>query len=625
MDKMNKFNKGLYAVIFSIISMSVFIIKFEPYNSFFLKDSALVNFFTEFENAVKGFDIIYVTIWFFMLYFYFNVYLDGEKFNKKKIFCVITSIVLAIVTILGKSYSLSNSLESLYSSAMQIFKTIVFSLGYYLIYYALLKKLLSIKLNNEKNVKKKRSFIVRQIDEHPIRTSIILIFLMWLPFIVFVYPGMSTGDTFDELSQFFHYDTWSLEPINLINEDVYINKHHSVFHTVIIGTIFKIGRDLVSFRFGAFIYTVLQVATVLSVFAFMIYYMKKNKINNLILFLSILFIGLNPTVMTFAICAIKDTPSAIFTLLYVIYLLQIVRNFDSIFKNKLRIIGFIITILLVLLLRNNGIYTFLLSFPFLFLLYKNKWKKLLLVFMLPLIIFGLYDKVLLPSYDISEGSIRETLSIPVMQLARVIKYKGNEFTEEDIEIIDKVFSFKYMGQAYDPDISDHVKNLYNKDSSKEELIDFFGVWFKYLKKYPFIYIESVINSTYGYFYPGKSTNQLYLYGYNCSTHEFLNISPLSIFSGVRQIITNIIKIFYRVPFFINQVAYYDWLLIFSCIYIMIKKKWKYLIPLTPLLATLLSCLASPVNGSFRYILPIVFSVPIIITINYIVHKESGNN
>ena len=445
---------------------------------------------------------------------------------------------------------------------------------------------------------------------------------MWLPFIVFVYPGMSTGDTFDELSQFFHYDTWSVESINLINEDVYINKHHSVFHTVILGTIFKIGKDLVSFRFGAFLYTIIQVGVLLSVFSFMIYYMKKNKVNSLILFLSILFVGLNPIVMTYSLCAIKDTPSAIFTLLYVIFLLQIVKDFDSVFKNKLRVIVLLITILLVLLLRNNGIYTFLLSFPFLFLLYKRKWKKLLLMFMIPLVIFGLYDKVLLPSYDISDGSVRETLSIPVMQLARVIKYKPDVFTEEDKRIIDKVFNFNDMASSYDPDISDNVKNLYNKDASSEDLNDFFGVWFKYLKKYPFMYVESVFNSTYGYFYPGKSTNELYLYGYNCVKHKFLDISPLSLFKGVRKVVNSIIRFYYNAPFFMNQVAYYDWLLIFSCVYVMFKKKWKYLIPLAPLLATLLSCLASPVNGSFRYILPIVFSFPIIICILHMVYKDS---
>lgn len=445
---------------------------------------------------------------------------------------------------------------------------------------------------------------------------------MWMPFIIFVYPGMSTGDTFDELSQFFHYDTWSLESINLINENVYINKHHSVFHTVILGSIFKLGRDLVSFRFGAFIYTMLQVGVLLSIFSFMIYYMKKNKINSFIIFLSILFIGLNPTVMTYAICAVKDTPSAIFTLLYVIFLLQIVKNFDSIFKNKLRLIAFLITILLVLLLRNNGIYTFLLSFPFLFLLYKKKWKKIVLMLFIPLIIFGLYDKVLLPSYDISDGSIRETLSIPVMQLARLIKYNSDTFDDKDKEIINKVFNFKYMGESYDPYISDPVKNLYNKDASKAELMDFLGVWFKYLKKHPRVYVESFFNSTYGYFFPGVSDDQLHLYGYNCSDHTFLDIKAPGVFVNVRRTITVLIKIFYKLPFFINQVAYYDWLLVLSCVYIMLKKKWKYIIPLTPLLATLLTCLASPVNGSFRYILPIVFSVPIIISIICMVYNEN---
>ena len=621
MSKAYKFNKYLYTFIFSIISMSVFIIDFKPYLTYFPENNpVIVNFVTEFEHSLKGFDVIYVTLWIFILYFYFNVYFDGKNYGKKKLIYIIGAIIFTVVTILGKSFSMSNSLTYLTSSHMQIFKTIIFSFGYYLIYYALLKKILNIKIDF-KNVKKKTSFIAKQIDKHPIRTSIILIFLMWLPFIIFVYPGMSTGDTFDELSQFFHYKTWSLESINLINEDVYINKHHSVFHTVLLGSIFKLGRDLVSFSFGAFMYTMLQVFVLLIVFSFMIYYMKKNKINNFIIFLSILFIGLNPTVMTYAICAVKDTPSAIFTLLYVIFLLQIVKDFDSIFKNKLRLIVFLITILLVLLLRNNGIYTFLLSFPFLFLLYKKKWKKILLMLFIPLIIFGLYDKVLLPSYDISDGSVREMLSVPVMQLARLIKYNSDTFDDKDKEIIDNVFNFQYMGESYDPHISDPVKNLYNKNASKKELMDFLGVWFKYLKKHPRVYFESFFNSTYGYYFPGASDDQLYLYGYNCSDHKWLNIKAPEIFTNLRRTITAFIKLYYKLPFFVNQVAYYDWLLVLSCVYAFLKKKSKYIIPLTPLLATLLTCLASPVNGSFRYILSIVFSTPIIVTIICMISNE----
>ena len=433
---------------------------------------------------------------------------------------------------------------------------------------------------------------------------------------------MATGDTYDELSQYFHLDSsWSIESINLLSEDVYINKHHSVLHTVVMGFIYSIGNKLSSFTFGAFLYTMLQVILLIWIFVFMFKYMKKIKISNSLVLFSILFIGLSPIIITYSICAIKDTPSAIFNLLYVIFLLQIVRNFNSIFKNKIRLMFLIITILMVLMLRNNGIHTFLLSFPWLFLMYRNKWKKILITMMIPIIIFTTYNKMILPSLNVSDGSVRESLSVPIMQIARLIKYKQEVFSNEDKEIINKVLNFEQAGRYYNYEIADDVKNLYNKDTSDKELKDFLGVWFKYLKKYPFMYIDSVFSSTFGYFYPEKNMNMLFLYDYGFKGNGLLEISSNTYFAGVRSVYNKLLNIYYKMPFFINKVAYYTWFLLLSVIYIIYKKKYKYIVPLTPLLAILLSCIFSPVNGSFRYILPIIFSIPIILSIDYLVYKK----
>ena len=433
---------------------------------------------------------------------------------------------------------------------------------------------------------------------------------------------MATGDTYDEISQYFHLDSsWSIESINLLSEDVYINKHHSVLHTVVMGFVYSVGKSLSSFTFGAFLYTMLQVILLIWIFVFMFKYMKKIKVSNSLILFSILFIGLNPIVITYSICAIKDTPSAIFNLLYVIFLLQIVRNYNSIFKNKIRLIFLIITILMVLMLRNNGIHTFLLSFPWLFLIYRNKWKKILVTMMIPTVIFTMYNKIILPSFNVSDGSIRETLSVPIMQLARVNKYKPEVFTDKDKEVIDNVLNFEQVGRYYKNDVADDVKNLYNKDTTEEELKVFLGVWFKYFKKYPFMYIDSVVSSTYGYFYPEKNMNLLFLYDYRFKDNSFIDISSNSYFAGIRSIYNKLLNIYYKMPFFINKVAYYTWFLLLSVVYIIYKKKFKYIIPLTPLLAILLSCIFSPVNGSFRYVLPIIFSVPIILSIDYIVYKK----
>ena len=621
-NKIVLFNKYVYSFIFSIISTLLFVVDFTPVNPAFLaEDNVIYNFLTEIYIAVDSYNGISVILWFLIFYFYLNVYFDGEKYKKKNLFLTIIAIIVSIFTIVCKSYTIDNTLNAIYSSSVQIVKTIVFFVGYIMIYYALLKKVSTLKFNL--NIfKKKTEFIVDKINKYPIISSLVLIFLMWLPWIIISYPGLSNADTMDQLNQFFHQDkSWTIKTINLLSEDVYINKHHSVFHTVVMGLIFKLGKELISFTFGAGIFIILQVILLGILFSFMIKYMKKIKVNNLIILWSIFFVGLNPIVVTYAICAVKDTPNAIFNMLYVLYLLQIVRNFDSVYKNKWRLVGLLVTIMLILLLRNNGIYTFLLSFPWLFLIYKKYWKKIMLTLLIPLVIFGLYDKVLLPSLNVSDGSIREALSVPMMQLARVIRDKPEDFTVEDKKNIDAVFDFEIMEKEYDPYISDGVKDGYKIDATDEELKSFFGVWLKYLKKYPMIYVESVINSTYWYFYPDGNRDVLYLMS-GWGRDYIYDIECISMFSILRGVVNKLLHFYYKLPFFMNKVAYFDWILILSSFYIFKKKKYKYLVPLSALIAVLLSCLASPLNGSYRYVLPIIFSMPVILSINYIVYRES---
>lgn len=148
MSKTYKFNKYLYAFIFSVISILVFIVEFKTYNSIYTtSNSSFVNFLTELFNSFKKFDIIYVTLWIFILYFYLNVYFDGKKYDKKSVVCTVIAVIFTVLTIIAKSYGIDNTLETIYESSTQIFKTVIFAFGYYLIYYAISKKLFNIKLD----------------------------------------------------------------------------------------------------------------------------------------------------------------------------------------------------------------------------------------------------------------------------------------------------------------------------------------------------------------------------------------------------------------------------------------------------------------------------------------------
>lgn len=627
MKKLEKINKILYTIILTSFTTLVFVVNIaRPNMSFYASQSKSYQLATEIWLSVKDFDVIYVTMAIFVFYAYYRIYFNGEKLGKKSLINSIIAVILSAITIIGKSYKIDNTLSTIFGTTSQLVKCILLAIGYYFMFYAILKAISSIKIElNFKKKSKKLEKITNFINKHQALLGLIIIVLFWLPYIIFYYPGASTGDTFDSLSQYFHRgESWSIKTVNLINENVYINKHHPPLFTVVLGLIFEIGKKLGSYEIGALIYTILQVCLLLIIFLYMLNYMKKNNVPLWIRILSILFIATTPTVAAYAITAIKDTPSSIFTLLYVIFLLQIVRNYNAVFQNKMKLIYLLVTMLLVMMLRNNGIVTILLSFPLLFIIYKEKWGKILIVLLVPVILFGLYDKVLLPSLDITNGSVKEMLTIPFMQVARVVTHNKDKIPEEDQKIIEKVLSYDSMKSVYIPNLADSIKDTYKKDCTNEDLKDFFKLWFKYLKKYPTEYIESIMNSTYGYFFPEVGEEYATLaVDSRLGKDTYINIHSKDEYKDARYVSQKINQVLAKLPItsLFNHVAFYDWLLIFATIYVFVKKNYKYLIPLMPLHSVLLVCLASPINGSFRYIMPIVFSAPIIITIVYFSYKE----
>jgi len=155
MNKTYKFNKIIYSIIFSIVTMLVFLINFGVPNLALTPDNTpLTQFFLELNISVKGFDIIYVTLYLFILYFYYHTYFDGTKYDKKDKKCTVLAIVFVVISLISKSYSLNNNLELLYCSSVQVLKTIIFGLGYYLIYYAIFKKIFNLELNIDTSKKK---------------------------------------------------------------------------------------------------------------------------------------------------------------------------------------------------------------------------------------------------------------------------------------------------------------------------------------------------------------------------------------------------------------------------------------------------------------------------------------
>ncbi|MBE6158162.1 MAG: hypothetical protein E7160_05170 [Firmicutes bacterium] len=631
---MNRTLKMLVIFVFSFLTVMLLYINVNMSTIVFSTD----NIFVEMNNIVSDFDFISIVFGIVIYFFYYQIYFNGEKYTKKNFIMSIISIFFSIITIVGKNLQLYDIFPDL-SRLVVLFESSVMFVGSYLLFYSIFKKVYMIicsmnvkknkKINKNSKLKTNNSFFNKVINfskNHKFLTLFIILMCFRIPYLIVYYPGITCGDTLDQLCQLHHSScSWSKDMVHLVNKGVYLNNHHPLFSTLYLGLFVKIGEFINNPRLGLFFYSVIQLIFSSLVFTYIIYYLRKINLPKVLCNILFLVVCIGPHFSAFSLTIFKDAPQAIFTALYVLFLIQIVRDYDSVFNNKLNVFVFISSILFTMLFRNNGLITILLSYPFLFLLYKNNWKKILIVLLVPMIIFVSFNQISYRVFNIPRGSIKEMLSIPFMQVARVVNKKGEDIIAvKDQKIIDKVIKFDGIGERYDTTVADDVKDHYRNDATNEDLKRFFGVWYKYFKKYPTIYMASFINCTYQYFYPYELYQNIFI-GFDARiTENFSDLYGIRKLDYFREDVEKLFDLIFKLPligiFF--KVCFYDWFLIFSTCYVIGKKKYKYLIPLSALLAVLLVCLASPINGSMRYILPILFSFPLMVGIDYLVYYES---
>lgn len=446
------------------------------------------------------------------------------------------------------------------------------------------------------------------LEKHPFLFSLGLILLLWLPYILSFYPAILSPDPSFQIRQFFGIPNKYSDYAVMLDENVTITNHHPVLHTLLLGSCLKFGNMLGNDNLGLFLYTIIQILILSCVLAYTIKYMTDRKVPFKFRLGALLIYGLVPMFPFYAMSAVKDV---IYSALLILYILMMYHFMKTHKKIKVtRWIAFLILILGILLFRNNGFYVLLLSFPFLFIRKLNR-KRLILLFVCFVAFHFSYNNVILPYFKITPSSIREVLSIPFQQTAR---YVGeNELSQDEYEIYDKILDMSDLAKRYDPELSDPVKNKFNKYTTKEELIEYFEYWGKGLLKDPGTYIEATINNVYGYFYPVPINWYLY-YKFDDRIVDNGFDYHYNDFSTARNVLSGIGNAFVYIPIvgFVSNIGFNTWILFFLVTYLINRKKYKSIVYLTPALVTLLICVASPANAYFRYAMPYIFSMPVII-------------
>lgn len=549
-----------------------------------------------------------------LLYFIYKCIKNSTIIHQKKSIKVL-SLILAFFMIFGNSFMLVSSTLLVFKNIGYFIISLLMYIGYYNLFLIIISYIFRfIDKNNYDEVgNKKNNKIISLFKKHPFLFSVVFIIICWLPYIISFYPIILSPDPSYQIKQFFGIRTKYADYSILIDDNVVITNHHPVTHTVLLGGCLKLGELMGNDNLGLFFYSIIQITFLVTTLAFSIYYMQKMNLKTKYLFGVLLLYALVPMFPLYAMSGVKDVIFGTLIFLYLIFL----HNYIKV-KGDYKWWQYILIILLLILIclfRNNGIHTLILSLPFLLFVVRKKWKEILIVMICVFGFYGVFDKIVLPYFKITPGSIRETLSVPFQQTARLVKYHSDDLTSEEIEVIDKILGYDDLAERYNPELSDPVKNEYNKYATNEDLKEYFKVWFSGLIKHPGTYIEATMNNTYGYFYPEK-TNWYVYYKYDDRIVEDGFSYSYNSLGTLRNVLSNYAVCFPYIPVIglISNIGFNVWIILVLLTYAIYKKLYKKIVILSPVLALILVCILGPANTYFRYALPFIFAMPFIFAV-----------
>lgn len=471
-----------------------------------------------------------------------------------------------------------------------------------------------------KRFKTKKEYKYFTANKKSIFVIALVFFISYLPFFMYYYPGNINTDNMGSF-----YQITGMKPYS---------NFQPILYTLIFGGLWNLGKLIFgTSTAGVAVYTVFQMLCTSMVFSIILYYMAKRKIDLKWRIITFLFLLLNPMNGWFAVRAEKGMLFHLTFILVVLGIIDIVKNKEEFFEKKWKPICFIIATILMIFIRNNGIYGFILAIPFLILACKQILKKILVLCMTILITILAVQGPIYRIFNINYSNPAEALSIPMQQFARISKYAGDRISEEDKKTIEKYFKVtsEELAENYTPWFADTVKWVFDSEEFKNDKLTFILQYMKFYFKFPVQSTLSIIFNTGNNYCPnfnvwgivrnfGNETQEIYATvgaGDKEYFEKFMSTYPIEHqkiinFSYLDTLNKELIKI----PLFsdlLSNIGLYFWMLVLCFAYCIYTKKYENIVMLLPVIGLWITTVAAPMVD-LRYIYPMFLTIPLYIGI-----------
>ena len=448
------------------------------------------------------------------------------------------------------------------------------------------------------------------IKKHKYIIIFILIFLCYIPYLLNFYPGNIISDTYSQMKQ-----AMGLKPID---------NHHPVFQTFTWWIFINISKIFHNDNIAVLLNSIFQIICMAGVFTYSIYILDKQKIKNK--FLPILYC-IYPIYGLFSMYTSKDTMFGVVILFYIIELTKLIDEPKKILNSKRNIILLLISMILVILYKNNGIYLVLIT-QLIILLYfkKDYFKKLGIIFLSVICFYLLWTNVVFSIFNIRPTEKVESLDLFLNQMYYITYDKQDNLPLNYEKRIDKFIDTDLFKYTYRATSIDDVKDYFNTEYYEQNKLEFFKLYFDLFLKYPKESIKSFYlkNQQFFDFYTNYRTigfeenHKGKVPPLNVKYYVFTNSYVNKMYDIVNSQKRNSFLLTILMVLLFNSTTNLL-CLILLVIFTIIKRK-KEIILLIPLLVLWLTAFVAP-NTIFRYIFPSFVCLPFLIY--YILNKRNG--
>lgn len=427
-----------------------------------------------------------------------------------------------------------------------------------------------------------------------------IILIPWIPYVFSYFPGGIYADTVDSL--------------NMALKKAELDNHNPILYTMILRFAFWITG---AFRgegeyYGLFFFTIFQAVVLALILAGFVYFCYKKGVHRYFVGLLLLLFAVFPLYPFYGISMWKDTPFSIVIFVFAVYLFHVFsHNPENITKGQL--LGYGIGSVLIMFLRNNGIYIALFySAVIVLMTVKNRRRIALKIGVVSLIAIAAAWIIQGPVYDKCGYNITKTiesLGVPIQQTAYILATDGN-INSEELEVLNEIMPLENWKTLYNPVVVDTIKfdPSFNREYFQENVSEFIKVYAGLVMRNPVKAVKAYMLETLGFWNVFESSSTAYICNIHFGNAPYYQGDYFDYFFGIS--FRNLVE-----PKNYISAAIFVWMMLATISICLAKRYYAGIIPVLPTLGLWLSIMvAAPVAFSFRYVYGIFLCVPLYVLI-----------